>query len=142
MKIAIDMSFLLDALEDHSGTATFYLNKKTGEIIRVSEYDTEDEKKPIYDQIDAEPDRYVHIEPQSSRKGFEIMEDFVATLPDGEEKRTLERALSWQKPFSNFKNALREMPELGKRWLDYHDRRMMETAREWLESEGIEAEIK
>jgi len=30
----IDMSFLIDALEDHSSTASCYLDKQTGEILR------------------------------------------------------------------------------------------------------------
>jgi len=40
----IDMSFLIDALEDHTSMASCYLDKQTGEILRISEYDTEEEK--------------------------------------------------------------------------------------------------
>ena len=133
----IDMSFLIDALEDHTSMASCYLDKQTGEILRISEYDTEEEKKPFYDQIDAFPDRYVCIEPLDSSTSFRIMEDFVQGLPDGEERRSLERALSWKKPFSNFRNALREKPEIGALWHKFHDARMTALAKEWLEEEGI-----
>ncbi len=70
------------------------------------------------------------------------MEDFVSGLPDGEEKRTLNRALSWKKPFSNFKQALYEMPELRKAWHAFHDDRIRKAAEEWLASEAIEAKLK
>jgi hypothetical protein len=142
MTLKIDMGFLIDALEDHSGMASCYLDKKTGEILRISEYETEEEKQSYYEQIESDSERYVHIDPRPSHEGFRLMEDFANQLPDGEEKRTLQRALSWQKPFSNFKRALSEMPEIRDQWHKYHDERMMALAKEWLLSEGITQEEK
>ncbi|MFH1084506.1 MAG: UPF0158 family protein, partial [Chloroflexota bacterium] len=103
----IDMDFLIMALEDHSEMVTYYLDRQTGEVAMSSDY-SEDES--LSEQLEDDPDRFVWIEPQPSHEAFEIMADFVEDLPDGEERRLLERALAWRSPFSNFRSALREMP--------------------------------
>jgi hypothetical protein len=81
------------------------------------------------------------IEVESS-DSFRVMEDFAAGLPDGEQKRTLQRALTWKKPFSNFKQALYEMPELKQQWHAFHDERIRKVAEAWLAAEGIVAKLK
>ncbi|MCX7007780.1 MAG: UPF0158 family protein [Kiritimatiellaeota bacterium] len=141
--IEIEAMELCDALEDHSGDVQFYLDQKTGEILRISELcESEEEKQEMYDRMDEEPDQWVEIEPMPSSDAFRIMEDFVASLPDGEEQRTLTRALSWKKPFSNFKQALYEMPELKQQWHAFHDERIRKVAEAWLAAAGIAAKLK
>ena len=141
--IEIETMWLFEAFEDHSGTVHFYLDKQTGEIVRISEMsETQEEQQEIYDRIESEPDRWVDIEPLPSRDAFGVMEDFVAGLPDGEDKRTLERALSYKKPFSNFKQALSDMPDIRKQWFVFHDNHTRETAEAWLKDQGIEAKLK
>jgi hypothetical protein len=141
--IQIETMWLYEALEDHSGTVYFYLDKQTGEILRISEMSaTQEEQQEIYDQVESEPDRWVPIEPLPSRDEFEVMEDFVVKLPDGEDKRTLEHALSYKKPFSNFKQALSGMPDLRKQWFVLHDNHTREAAEALLKDQGIEAKLK
>lgn len=140
--IKIEAMWLYEALEDHSGMVYSYLDKHTGEIIRISEmFETEEEKLETYEKIESEPDRWVQIDPMSSRDGFRIMERFVAGLPEGEDRRTLERALSYKKPFSNFRQAMQEMPALRDQWFKFHDTELRKAAEEWLKAEGIEAEL-
>jgi hypothetical protein len=135
--------WLLEALEDHSDMAEFYLNKQTGEIHRISlMFDSMEEQREIYDRIELEPDRWVKIEPEPSRNAFQVMEDFVEGLPEGENKRMLTRTLSFKKPFSNFKTALLDMPELRKQWFDFQQRHINSVAEDWLKAEGIEAQLK
>jgi hypothetical protein len=144
--ISIDSVWLFEAFEDHSGMARYVLDKQTGEVRRISDMDDdyrafEDDEDESIEESEFDPDRWIHIDPLDSSEAFRIMEDFVDELPDGEERRTLVRALSWQKPFSNFRQALAEMPEIRQQWFAYHEQRMTQVAREWLEAEGIEAEL-
>ena len=141
-KIKIIDSDLLDLLEDDGDSRTGYLDIKTGDILTIFEnfYD-EDEEKQVIDQIEKNPSRYILIEPIGSREGFRIMERFVATLPEGEDRNLLTKALSWKKPFSNFKNALSDMPDLREKWFDFHDRQLRRLALEWLELNDIVAEL-
>jgi len=141
--IEILLSDLVDAFDDHSGTVQFYLDKQTGEILRVSDLsETMEEQDALYDRMELEPDRWVEIEPLPSSEGFEIMEDFVAGLPEGEKQRTLERALSYKKPFSNFKQALSEMPAIRERWFSFHDAHTRQKAEAWLKDQAIQAKLK
>jgi hypothetical protein len=67
-----------------------------------------------------EPGRWEPIESWPSRFAFEEMEDLVAELPDGDQKRTLERALRWKKPFNHFKQALTTLPDVRQQRFDSH----------------------
>lgn len=132
----IDYESLIAALEDHSGDAVYHFNKKTGEVLRLSEmYSDESEREEYYNQV--EGDDWIVIDPMPSREGFRIMEDFVEQLPDGEDKRFLDRTLGMKKPFANFKIALHSLPEIRQAWFAFRDARMNDLARQWLVDEGI-----
>jgi len=140
--IQIDTDWLLEALDDHDELVHHHLDTQTGEIRCVSDmFDSTEELEELYEQMDESPGRWITIDPYPSRDGFRIMEAFVEGLPDDEGRRTLQRALSWKKPFSNFRDALREMPTLRDKWFAFHRERMIEVAREWLRVAGVDAEL-
>ncbi len=141
--IEIDEMLLFAALEDHSGSVHAYLDRQTGEILHLSEmWETQDEQSATYERLSAEPGRWVRIEPLPSRQAFRIMEDFVARVPPDQRQRTLRRALAWKKPFSNFRQAMYEMPELKKSWDNFHDDRLRRAANDWLTANAIDARLK
>ena len=139
--IKIDASELLDLLEEHSGFRTGYIDKQTGEILVTFEDYDESEQEEILERISNDWDRYLQIEPIGSREGFRIMERFVESLPDGQNRNLLFKVLSWKKPFSNFKSALCDMGDLREQWFNFHDTALRKLAAEWLESEEVEAEL-
>jgi Uncharacterised protein family (UPF0158) len=157
-KLRIDRGDLLLAMESHD--SSWYLDRQTGDVILRS--DDFDDELDLGDELDddVEPDeyadpgvaealaaisagspRYVAIDPVPSHRGFRIMEDFVATLPDGAVHRELSHALDRRRPFRSFKDALYGFPEVREAWYRSHERRMLEEARGWLEAEGIDAEL-
>ncbi len=140
-KIKIDGDTLLMMMEDHSGFMTCFLDKEIGELIQIFEDDPEGENEELYERLDRHPDRYVDIEPIPSHEAFNVMENFVESLPDDQNKPILRKALSWKKPFSNFKAAIADMGDLRQQWFDYHDNAMKGYLREWLDYEGIRAEL-
>ena len=140
-KIKIVDSDLLDLLEDQSGFRTGYIDKQTGEILMTFEDYDEPEQEELIQKLEQDPDRYLTIEPIGSREGFLIMERFVASLPEGEDRNLLSKVLSWKKPFSNFRSALGDMGDLSQQWLDFHDKELRRLAAEWLELEEIDAEL-
>ena len=142
-KIKIIDSDLLELLDDNGDFRTGYLYLETGDILTIFEnfYDEDEEQQVIIDQIENNPSRYITIEPIGSRESFLIMERFVATLPEGEERNLLNKALSWKKPFSNFKNAISDMPDIREKWFNFKDRQLRILAREWLEANDINAEL-
>jgi len=140
-KIKIVDSDLLDLLEDHSGFRTGHIDKQTGEILVTFEDYDEPEQEEIFKKLEQDPDRYLQIEPIDSNEGFRIMENFVAGLPEGEDRNLLWKVLSWKKPFSNFRSALADMGELRQQWFDFHDKELRKLAAEWLKVEKLDAEL-
>ncbi|MHC4443937.1 MAG: UPF0158 family protein [Planctomycetota bacterium] len=140
-KIKILEYDLFDLLEDHSEFRTGYLDQQTGEIVVQFEEGDEEIERETEDMIEKAPDRYLYIESIDSHDGFRIMERFVVGLPPGEDRRLLEKALSWKKPFSNFRDALYDMDDLRQKWYDFHEQKLRRLAMDWLEAEGIDAEL-
>jgi hypothetical protein len=131
-KVPVDLSMLPVALESH-GENQWYLDLETGDVIPVFDGPQEEEK------IEDAPERFLLIEAaDTSSDDFRVMEDFVAGLPPGEAKRDLERVLRRAKPFRNFREALRDWPEIEKQWFAVRDRRSEEAARAWLADHEIE----
>ncbi len=138
--IKIDKDFLAMVMEDHNGLASYFLDRETGEIERLADGYLHDNES-FEEMLDENPDRFLAVETMPSSEAFGIMEDFVDSLPDGKEKRVLEKALSWKKPFRNFKDALAEMGSLRDEWFAFHDKRMSEQIQKWLELHGVDAEF-
>lgn len=69
------------------------------------------------------------------------MQDFAATLPESEAKRTLTRTLTRKSPFSNFKDDLYDFPDVQKKWYEFHNAAILQMAKEWLQSEKINTDL-
>jgi len=140
-RLKIDAEDLIMALEDHSYEVTHFLDLNTGEVLPVFTEMGFDENDEVKAQIDADPFRYRRIEPLPSSVGYNVMADFVETLPDSKASRHLTNALQKRHPFRNFKDALLYYPELREEWFRFRDQQLTQLASEWLKAEGIEAEL-
>jgi hypothetical protein len=140
-KIKIIDAELLDLFGDHNEFSSGYIDKQTGEILLIFEDYDEPEQEEIMDKLNLDPDRYLIIQPISSREGFRMMEEFVESLPESGDRHLLTKALSWKKPFSNFKSALVDMGALRKQWLTFQDKELRRLAAKWLEREELDAEL-
>jgi hypothetical protein len=132
-KVPVDLMMLPEALESH-GENQWYLDLETGDVFPVFD-DPEEEEK-----VESDPDRFLLIEANTyPHDDFRAMEDFVAGLPAGEARRDLERVLRRAKPFRNFREALRDWPELRERWHALEEERSQAAAQAWLAEREIEA---
>lgn len=140
-RITIDADELGMALEDKSGMAEWYLDRETGEVLRVSDDSFGEEDEELSARIEAEPERYVFVDPIPSSIGFKVMEDFVETVTDAETRRALERALAGRKPFCAFKDALLDHPAERENWFRFKNVADRKHAEAWLEDNGIAAKL-
>ena len=129
--LTVNAGDIAEALESHLLEGAWMLNLETGEVIMVPGRMVDEEEEEDEDYED--PEKFLPILSIPSHEGFRIMEDFVETLPGGAGSRALEWALEHPRPFRHFKDALLNFPDLRERWFKYHDGRMVEKAREWLE---------
>ncbi|MEW6338533.1 MAG: UPF0158 family protein [Acidobacteriota bacterium] len=135
----IDADELTMALENHSYDMQFFLDRQTGEVFPLFEDNEESDENR--ERIEADPDRFVAVEPLPSSVGWEVMAAFVESLPDGAARRHLAAALSARHPFRAFKDALSGHPTLREEWFAFHDEAWARLAAEWLEDEGIDAAL-
>ena len=140
-KIQIDQGELEMAFSSGDGTMSFYLDRETGDVIPLGEYNVLEEEEEIRQAIDKGDDRYLPIPSRSSHEGFKVMEDFVFSLEPGPARTALADALDRHRPFRSFKDALFGFPDVRQAWFAYEQQRLSEEALDWLRSEGIEAEL-
>ncbi len=136
-ELRIDVGELIMALEDNSGMAECYLDRETGEVLRVSDALLGEEDEDLATRIESNPERYVFIDPLPSSAGFEAMTDFVETVADPATRRALERALAGRKPFRAFKDALLDYPAERERWFRFKDAADRRHAEAWLKDNGF-----
>jgi hypothetical protein len=129
---------LIMAFEDQASEMQHFFDRQTGEVLAVfaEEMDEEDAQR-----LEAYPDRYLLIEPVPSWTGFDIMGDFVATLPEGKVQGELDRALRKNRPFRRFKDVLLNYPSVEDDWFRFHEQAFMKIIQEWLENHDVEATL-
>jgi hypothetical protein len=115
------------------------LNKKTGKILVLSEYMSENAKNEIRKKIRGEKmSDYVPIPTITSHEGYLLMEEYAEQHFDKKLKDKLKEALSKDAPFKNFKEIIYNLPEERERWLVFKRNKILERAKKWCSSIGIE----
>jgi len=116
-----------------------YLDSETGEILELlSEWEDYEE---LSERIEGAPDRYHQVNALDSRDKFQIMENFAESLPESSRKSRLLDALSRNKPFRRFKDAVHSDLQLRDPWFTFQQESLKAYARKWLKSLGIEPEF-
>ena len=109
-----------------------FLHKTTGELeyypdeLRGHAGFDEEPWQETMDKVEANYDEYIRFEAMESDESFRMLEAFVATITDASVRQRFEDAISFKKPFQNFKQLLTGYPELRKQWFEFKDKRYME----------------
>jgi yecA family protein len=127
---------LTAALEDHSRELlNYYFDTQSGEVVFLSdEMGDSDKRRHI---VLNNSERFVEIEPMDSRKGFAIMEQFIAMLPSTPLREKLQWSLEGPKPFRRFRDTLLKDLPVRDQWHEFHAESMRKIALEWLANLGI-----
>ncbi len=129
---AVDLEDLAQALDDHSPEHSWHVNRHTGELLFISEFERSDEDAELLDGNDL-----VRVDPLSSRVGYADMADFIERVPDPRARDLLARSIAGRGAFRRFKNTLHEFEELPRAWYTFRDSRMQRRAVEWLADEDL-----
>ena len=129
---------LIMAFEGFGTEMQHFFDRQTGEVLSLLEEDVDEEDA---ERLDADPERYLLIEPVSSSVGYEIMSDFVDTLPEGKVPREFARALQQRHPFRRFKDVLLNYPAVREDWFRFHEQAFMKIIQEWLDDHGVDATL-
>jgi len=141
-RLSIDAGELIAAQEHQGEESEWLLDLQTGELLFHADEVLVGPDDELESRIAEAPDRFRVIDPLPSSIGWQVMADFVEQLPAGEARVELTVALKRGHPFRNFKNALLGYPKLREEWFAFHEKSFMQLAQEWLDDEGIEADLK
>jgi hypothetical protein len=133
-ELAIDLELIQIAFEDRDGDGQWFLDRETGDVVRLNEFDDDE----LREQIEEDGERYTVIPYQGSESGYRDMAEFIDSVNDNRLRALLDVATKGKGAFRRFKDVLQEHPEERERWFAFQKERANRRIRRWLESEGIE----
>ncbi len=98
-----------------------------------------DEMEDVLEIVLDEEGRYVRIPERETRRAYQTMREFIATVRDADLRRALEAASDGKGAFKKFKDTLVGFPRERKRWHGFNAKEVRKEIREWLMSLGIHA---
>ncbi|WP_420126870.1 UPF0158 family protein [Longimicrobium sp.] len=145
-RISIDLDELCVALSDHD--SEWVLDTQTGGLL-IAGWLRDSEWREMGIEIGGddpgddplEGDRFIMVEFIGSSQGFRWMEDFALEQENEQVRERLLDALDRPRPFRQFRDALNEFPEVRGAWHRYEDAKLKASARAWLASHDIDADV-
>lgn len=126
------------AFERNAPNVSCYLDLGSGKVLTFVDGVAEDEEKRAVVINDEE--RYLLVDPASSREQYRWMEHFVAAIEDETLQERLIIAIDGKGAFRRFKDVLLHYPVERERWFNYRANRLHAYINEWLESRQIKTE--
>lgn len=114
-----------------------YLDRTTGEVVSVQE--ELPEAREAQRRITDAGDRYLRLEPVSSRDQHRWMVRFLPTVADLALRARLGAAIAQAGAFRAFKEILQSVPDERDRWFAYRKQMLRVHIERWLAEHGIHA---
>lgn len=134
-RVSIDWVELEGALENNSPELHSFLNKATGDVVRIFRGSEGAEQR--LREVEDDPD-YLYIEPISSREQYRWMEEFIEATEEPNLKDKLNIAIDGKGAFRRFKDVLVGYPEERERWFAKRAVKLRSHITEWLTAKNIE----
>lgn len=146
----IKLSDIVDAMQVQSETMFNYLNKKTGEIVPISEeeMDAAENDEPIEDSPEwqeegiktaketLETDDYIPLPAQFDIHEYEMMEKFCLSIKNQKISDDLLGAIKGSGAFRRFKDKIQQCG-VEQDWYQFKDHSYREMAKQWCEDNDI-----
>lgn len=137
-KLSIDQKDLFFAFENRMPETSHYINLESGEIIPVFAFN----RKKVLEQLKKEPDKYVKIKPITTKESFQIMKDYIETVPVPKIRQELQAALLKKGAFRSFRTVINKYPEEKEHFSKFKLNATLNRIKDWLAKFNIELEIK
>ena len=156
MATRVKLTDVIDGLETQSDESSSYLNKKTGEVVLISdeELNAAEDDEPIEDfpdwqqdlvriakEIIAETGDYLPLPTKFDINEYSIMERFCLSLDDPEMSDVMSGLISGSGAFRRFKDAIHQY-DIADDWYSYRNNALKDIAIEWCQENDIEFEDK
>jgi len=135
-EVPIAWEALEDAFENNAPEVHSYLQFETGEVIRIVDGVADPR---MHEKIERD-ERYLKIDPVSSREQYRWMERFIDSVEDDPElQNKLTIAIDGKGAFRRFKDVLMSYPIQRERWFTFRSERLASCMKAWLTAHDIEA---
>ncbi len=147
----VTLNEVVEALESAMEEHAYYLDKRTGEIVRLTSEDLQaaEENDLISEYPDwqresilkarevlKESEAFAQLPDQFDVHEYKIMENFCLTLEDRQVGQDLLRRIKGSSAFRRFKNAINSMG-IENAWYEFKRSELERIAIEWLEENEI-----
>jgi len=134
--ITINWSDLEIAFERNSPEQESFLDLENGDLLSIleGEPDAAARRKKVADN----PERFLRVDPASSREQYRWMERFVASVADLALRERLLVAIDGKGAFRRFKDVLLAYPAERERWFSYRSDLLHFHMQTWLDHTEIE----
>lgn len=82
-------------------------------------------------------DDYIVLPNQYEFGEYDVMDDFICSLPNTEHQNTLQEAIAGKGAFRRFKDQIAELG-IAEQWYKYKDAALMEFAKEWAKENNVQ----
>ena len=149
--LTVKLNEIVEALNGAPEEIAYYLDKRAGEIILVTDEDMQaaEDDEPISEYPDwqresilkarevlRDPDHFLQLPDQFDIHEYQIMEDFCIQFEDRDIGRELHRLIKGSGAFRRFKNSISEL-SVDDAWYKFKQRALEEIASAWLEKHQI-----
>jgi hypothetical protein len=126
----VEIAFERNSPELHS-----HIDRESGEVLVVVDGVAEDAEQRRL--IASDPERYVRIDPASSREQYRWMERFVTSVEDQQLRERLLIAIDGKGAFRRFKDVLLSYPAERERWFNYRANLLHHHINQWFAAKGL-----
>ena len=118
-----------------------YIDRSTGNFISIpKDYDLDDTGAWDNDvkEIERNANKYLEIEPMSSKDTFNMMELFIDSIESGRKiKFELIEAIRKPKPFRHFRSVIDASATIRESWFDFKKKKLIDHVKRRLEMETL-----
>ena len=134
--IKVNWAYVETAFERNSPDLHSYIDGDTGDVLVVVDGLPEDEESRR--RIGTTPERFVKIDPASSREQYRWMERFVSSVEDNQLKERLLIAIDGKGAFRRFKDVLLSYPQERERWFNYRAALLHYHINQWFQTKELD----
>ena len=134
--ITVNWSDLEIAFERNSPDQESFLDLENGDLLSIA--DGEPDAAARRTKVSDTPERYLRVDPASSREQYRWMERFVGSVSDPPLRERLLIAIDGKGAFRRFKDVLLAFPAERERWFSYRSDLLHWHMQKWLEKEQLE----
>ncbi len=152
MAVRVKLDDIIAGLESQSSESSSFLDKRTGEIALINDYEMQvaEDNEPIDDlpeweqdlvrsakEILADTDNYIQLPSQFDINEYSIMEDFCYSLDDPKLRDTLLDLITGSGAFRRFKDAVHQH-NVADNWCDFRNSEFRQIAMDWCKENDIQ----